>query len=691
MGPFFPDRRPALFFLSTLLLLSPVVADDDPGEDFVVEGQGGTSPDPSGTAASLSVIPIDQRLSSADDLASLLDGVPGAVVRRLGGLGDFSAVSIRGSSFRQVQVFLDGVPLNPDGAEVVNLAQLPLSMLERVEVYRSNAPPEFGASPLGGVVNLVTRSSKKGQSASVALGQYNTGRVGLSVQETGVLRAMKTATLMSADAFVTQGDYAYFSDNGTIYNTDDDSRLQRINNDKGQFNGLGRWELRGDRFRLSVLDSVLIRENGVPGLGTHPAENTRLATRRNLASSQLEWVGGDWHLAGRAWRNASQEIFEDLQAENGLGLQWKQDRIAHTGLRLHSAWVPVNWFSPSLTLAARTEAFQRTDLYNNEEQDPLARAAQKAVLAANLWFFQDQLTLSPAVQWDRLDSRRIHDARLPQTIFVQDFEDVLSVFNPRSGLLWTPAALEGIALKANVGRYLRPPSLDELFGNQGSVHGNTELVAEKGFQWDAGARFARQARKGTLQVDLSYFQNQADNKIVLIQNSQRTSVPLNFGKASVRGVEFGLSFSALDWVESQSSLTWSQSENRSDQVDAVGKRLPRVPEWDLVQNTSLLWGDAVRLGHSYSFTAGNYWDVGNVFLAPHRALHGAFLRLIKGPVSLEASVLNLGDLTEVLMDRNPYSEEDNTLILHPVTDFIGYPLPGRTWLFSFKWQPKQAA
>jgi outer membrane receptor protein involved in Fe transport len=691
VGPFFPDRRPALLFLSTFLLLPPVFADDDPGEDLVVEGQGGKAPDPGGTPASLSVILIDDRLSSADDLATVLDAVPGAVVRRLGGLGDFSAVSIRGSSFRQVQVFLDGVPLNPDGASVVNLAQLPLSMLERVEVYRSNAPPEFGASPLGGVINLVTRSTAKGQAASVALGQYNTGRVGLSVQEAGGFRGLKTTTLMSAEAFATQGDYSYFSDNGTIYNTDDDSRLERSNNDKGQFNGLGRWELKGDRFRLRVLDSVLIRENGVPGLGTHPAEDTRLATRRNLASTQLDWMGETMRMSGRAWRNASREVFEDLQSENGLGLQWKTDTIAHMGLRLHGAWVPVEWFSPSLTLAARTEAFQRVDLYNDLTQDPLERAAQKAVFAANLWFFQDQLTLSPALQWDRLDSRRIHGARLPQTGFVQEFEDVLSEFNPRAGLLWAPTALPGVALKSNWGQYLRPPSLDELFGNQGSVHGNAELVAEKGFQWDAGIRFAREAQKGSAQVDLSYFQNQADNKIVLIQNSQRTSVPLNFGKASVKGVELGLSFRALGWVESQSSVTWSQSENLSDQVDAVGKKLPRVPEWDLVQNTSLLWGDAVRLGHSYSFTAGNYWDVGNVFLAPPRALHSAFLRLTKGAVSIEASVLNLGNLTEVYMDRNPYSEEDNTLILHPVTDFIGYPLPGRTWLFSLKWQPKQAA
>jgi outer membrane receptor protein involved in Fe transport len=273
---------------------------------------------------------------------------------------------------------------------------------------------------------------------------------------------------------------------------------------------------------------------------------------------------------------------------------------------------------------------------------------------------------------------------------VQEFEDVLSVTNPRMGILWTPASLPGVALKSNVGSYLRPPGLDELFGDQGSVHGNAELVAEQGFQWDAGARYTQRFAQASLQAEVAYFQNRSENKIMLIQNSQRTSVPLNFGRAHVSGVELALGFSAMGWLESQSNCTWSQSENLTDRTDAKGKQLPRVPVWDLVQNTALILGDAFRLGHSYSFTAGNYWDVGNVFLAPPRSLHGAFVRFHSGDFSLEASVLNLRDINESLMDRNPFSEEDNTLINQPVTDFIGYPLPGRTWLFSLQWQPDGA-
>jgi hypothetical protein len=37
------------------------------------------------------------------------------------------------------------------------------------------------------------------------------------------------------------------------------------------------------------------------------------------------------------------------------------------------------------------------------------------------------------------------------------------------------------------------------------------------------------------------------------------------------------------------------------------------------------------------------------------------------------------------MDRNPLSDDDDTPILQPLTDFTGYPLPGRTWLFTLRW------
>ena len=182
--------------LSSLIFLASVsaLAEDD-GETLLVEGERDGSVDLSATSASLTVIQIDERLSSAEDLASLLDSVTGAVVRRLGGLGDFSAVSIRGSSFRQVQVFLDGIPLNPSGSEAVNLGDFPLSMLERVEVYRGNAPSEFGAAPIGGVVNLVTKRGADSQAVGMEYGGLSTSRVSLSHLDTDDFEHWQTSSL----------------------------------------------------------------------------------------------------------------------------------------------------------------------------------------------------------------------------------------------------------------------------------------------------------------------------------------------------------------------------------------------------------------------------------------------------------------------------------------------------------------
>ena len=97
-------------------------------------------------------------------------------------------------------------------------------------------------------------------------------------------------------------------------------------------------------------------------------------------------------------------------------------------------------------------------------------------------------------------------------------------------------------------------------------------------------------------------------------------------------------------------------------------------------------GERVRLGHTFSYTADNYWDATNFFLAAPRSIHGAFLRVGAPRLSLEGSVLNLTNQTVAIMDRNPLSDEDDTPVLQPVTDFIGYPLPGRTWLLTLRWR-----
>ena len=104
----------------------------------------------------VAAVDLGDRRARVEDLASVLAQMVGVKVKQYGGLSDFATVSIRGSSANQVNVYLDGVPVNDAYSGVTNIADLPLGGVERVEVYRGFAPPHLGSGAMGGAVNLIT-------------------------------------------------------------------------------------------------------------------------------------------------------------------------------------------------------------------------------------------------------------------------------------------------------------------------------------------------------------------------------------------------------------------------------------------------------------------------------------------------------------------------------------------------------
>ena len=56
-----------------------------------------------------------------------------------------------------------------------------------------------------------------------------------------------------------------------------------------------------------------------------------------------------------------------------------------------------------------------------------------------------------------------------------------------------------------------------------------------------------------------------------------------------------------------------------------------------------------------------------------------------GPWSVEADVLNLTNRISERVPLDPLRPEGER-VEQPVTDFAGYPLPGRTFLLTMRWQ-----
>lgn len=138
---------------------------DGEGMDFTLEGVTVEAKRPDWEAklspGTVTVIRPDDYKGEQKDLPDLLKMVPGVHVRELNGKGQYTTVSVRGSTAAQVGVFVDGVLFNLGGDAAADISTIPVHNVERIEVYRGYIPARFGGTFMGGVINIVTKRPTK--------------------------------------------------------------------------------------------------------------------------------------------------------------------------------------------------------------------------------------------------------------------------------------------------------------------------------------------------------------------------------------------------------------------------------------------------------------------------------------------------------------------------------------------------
>jgi len=127
----------------------------------------------------------------ATSLDEILQTVPGLEVQSRGGFGVQADISLRGATFTQVLMLLDGMKLNDPLTSHFN-GYLPVTPgeIERIEILRGPAAAIYGPEAVGGVINIVTKTfsnQKEGihQSGSLNYGQHQlvSGQQGFSVKK----------------------------------------------------------------------------------------------------------------------------------------------------------------------------------------------------------------------------------------------------------------------------------------------------------------------------------------------------------------------------------------------------------------------------------------------------------------------------------------------------------------------------
>ena len=86
----------------------------------------------------------DIESATVSDVASLLRQQVGISIRQNGTQGSVTGIAIRGGEQRHTLVLIDGVPLSSLSSGSAAIEQIPLSMIDRIEVVRGNVSALYG-------------------------------------------------------------------------------------------------------------------------------------------------------------------------------------------------------------------------------------------------------------------------------------------------------------------------------------------------------------------------------------------------------------------------------------------------------------------------------------------------------------------------------------------------------------------
>jgi iron complex outermembrane receptor protein len=99
-----------------------------------------------------------------NSIDELLRYTPFLEIQSRGPFGAQSDILMRGSTFNQILVLVDGMRINdPLTGHFNSYIPVPITEISRIEVYRGPASAVYGPDAVGGVVNIITKSFEQGR------------------------------------------------------------------------------------------------------------------------------------------------------------------------------------------------------------------------------------------------------------------------------------------------------------------------------------------------------------------------------------------------------------------------------------------------------------------------------------------------------------------------------------------------
>tara|TARA_R110002096_G_scaffold77896_12_gene183511 strand:- start:3577 stop:5973 length:2397 start_codon:yes stop_codon:yes gene_type:complete len=571
--------------------------------DEIIEVVGNDAED-RGRQSAEAVQVVDTKIARTQsaDLGEVLARTQGVGVRRSGGLGSGSRLSLGGLQGDQIRFFLDGVPLHLSGYPF-GLANVPVNLVKRIEIFKGVVPIRFGADALGGAVNVQTEDVQAtGGAVSYQAGSFGTHRVTASARHFHEASGF----FASASAFFDHADNDYKID---VDAPDERGQLQpvRVKRFHDAYRAQGAVVEAGvvakewaDRFLLRAFISEFDKELAHNVVMTVPYGDVEYGERTSGASLRFEEGLGDAlgidAVAGVTQRrtrfldvgtcvydwNGTCVRVRRQPGEIGSGprdqVQWQQSGFA----RLNTSWTPKTSHAVRVSLAPTYINRTGDERYEEQEgvRDPLSAKRNLYTLVSGLEYEYD----APSDDFDavafmkyNLQFARTEEA-LPGGVFRKADRESRE-FGAGGALRYE--FFQWLSGKASYEWATRLPRADEIFGDGALVDANLDLVPERSHNANIGLAAQSDATPvGDLRLEVNGFIRDAEKLIVLLGNDRQFGYDNVFEARSV-GVEVGGTWtSPRQYVALNSNVTYQDFRNTSSEGSFgafEGDRIPNRP------------------------------------------------------------------------------------------------------------------
>ncbi len=540
--------------------------------------------------------------------ADVLRGHPGLQIAESGGVGAPATASIRGATPAQLPVYLAGVRLNDDVAGTADLARVPLWLIDRIEIYRGNAPIEADRLGIAGALFLEPRVPRGREvAASAMLGSF--GERGAWTY--GALGDRDASVLVGMSAEGATNDYPFENDHGTLLAPTGTATSMMANADVTTYDAWALGRLRASGAVIDAFANGTAREQGVPTLALVPSREARATFDRAIGSATARLpLGATTSLETQTSLSVANAVYRDPLEELALAAHRVDLEGARVAERLAVAAAPTGSLTVRVALDAASESLTRDE---DGTRALRARRLESRIAVGVRQWIGDSFSVQSlvAAECDATSATEV-PAR--------------AAFQPsgRLGAAWTRSTWD---LFANIGRYARVPALGELYGVSVVVRGNPRLRPESGVSLDAGTRWsAEDGLAGGLPpwAMIDGFVRWADDLVAFVRSSEGFTLPVNVDNASVSGVEaqVGAGLSG-GWALDVTATVLDPRDTTPhrlvvNDVLPFQSRLVVAPRLSFEAHAGLGWLDRVRVEGRWVYQSSRYADASGLAVIPQQ-------------------------------------------------------------------------